>query len=184
MKTAGKRYDAILLLGLELGEDDQPDEELRIRVRTAAKAYREHPGVKIVACGGVTAGHKISEAEVMQKLLLDEGVPAQDIVLENESKTTIENFINAARIVGGGKGGRFLIVTSDYHVRRSVLTARRAGLRADGYPAPLVHDEAWKHSKDKEFGYTVDLLMGWQDAGKSRPQWAYRLFDLVFGKKG
>jgi uncharacterized SAM-binding protein YcdF (DUF218 family) len=92
--------------------------------------------------------------------------------------------MNAAKIVGEGRRGRFLIVTSDYHVRRSVMTARRAGLRADGYPAPIVHDEAWKLKKDKEFGYTVDLLMGWQDPGKSRPQWAYRLFDLVFGKKG
>lgn len=184
MKTAGKRYDAILLLGLELGEDDKPDEELCIRVRTAAKAYREHPGVRIVACGGVTEGHRVSEAEVMKKLLLGEGVPAQDIVLERASKTTIENFINAAKIVGGGKGSRYLIVTSDYHVRRSVMTARRVGLRADGYPAPLEHDESWKLKRGKEFGYTVDLLMGWQDEGRSRPQWTYRLFDLVFGKKG
>ena len=184
MKTAGKRYDAILLLGLALGKDDQPEEELCVRVRTAAKAYREHPGIRIVACGGITTGHKVSEAEVMQGLLLKEGVPAQDIVMENESKTTIENFVNAAKIVGGGKGSRYLIVTSDYHVRRSVLTARRAGLKADGYPAPLEHDEAWELKKGKEFGYTVDLLMGWQDEGRTRPQWAYRLFDLVFGKKG
>lgn len=183
MKNTEKRYDAILLLGLVLGENDQPAEELCVRVRTAAKAYREY-GVKIIACGGITPGHKISEAEVMAGLLQAEGVPAEDIVLENESKTTIENFMNAAKIVGEGRRGRFLIVTSDYHVRRSVMTARRAGLRADGYPAPIVHDEAWKLKKDKEFGYTVDLLMGWQDPGKSRPQWAYRLFDLVFGKKG
>lgn len=184
MKNAGRRYDAILLLGLALGENDQPRAELCDRVRAAAKAYREYPGIRIVACGGITAGHKITEAEVMQRLLIAEGVPAQDIVLESESRTTIENFINAAKIVGGGKSSRFLIVTSDYHVRRSVLTARRAGLKADGYPAVLVHDEAWEVSKSKEFGYTVDLLMGWQDAGKSRPKWAYRLFDLVFGKKG
>ena len=183
MKNTGKRYDAILLLGLALGENDQPEEELCIRVRTAAKAYREY-GVKLVACGGITAGHAISEAEVMASLLQAEGVPAEDIVLENESKTTIENFINAAKIVGENRKGRFLIVTSDYHVRRSVLTARRAGLRADGYPAPIEHDETWQLRKSKEFGYTVDLLMGWQDAGRSRPQWAYRLFDLVFSKKG
>lgn len=184
MKNAGRRYDAILLLGLELGENDQPEEELCHRVRAAAKAYSEHEGVKIIACGGTTDGHAVSEAEVMAKLLEAEGVPAQDIVLENESKTTIENFVNAARIIGGRRKRRFLIVTSDYHVRRAVMTARRAGLRADGYPVQLVHDEAWETKKGKEFCYTVDLLMGWQDEGRSRPQWTYRLFDLVFGKKG
>lgn len=184
MKNAGRRYDAILLLGLALGENDQPEEELCIRVRAAAEAYRKHDGIKIIACGGITAGHKITEAEVMEKLLLAEGVPQKDIILENKSRTTIENFLNAAKIIGEGKRGRFLIVTSDYHVRRSVLTARRAGLRADGYPAALVHDEEWEIKKGKEFGYTVDLLMGWQDPGKSRPKWAYRLFDIVFGRKG
>lgn len=183
MKNTDTRFDAILLLGLALGENDEPLPELCARVRAAAEAYRAHPGIRIIACGGITAGHAVSEADVMQKLLREENVPQEDIILENASRTTIENFINAAKILGGGKK-RVLIVTSDYHIRRSVLTARRAGLRASGWPAVLEHDEAWQLKKDKEFGYTVDLLMGWQDAGKSRPQWAYRLFDVVFGRKG
>ena len=118
----------------------------------------------------------------MAALLLEEGVSQEDILLENESQTTIENFRNAARILGKEKA-RVLVVTSDYHIRRSVMTARRAGLRAKGRAAALEHDEAWKKKKAKELGYTVDLLMGWQDEGKTRPQWTYRLFDLIFGKK-
>ena len=35
--------------------------------------------------------------------------------------------------------------------------------------------------RSKEFGYTVDLLMGWQDEGRSRPAWTRTLFDRVFG---
>ena len=38
MKNIDRRYDAILLLGLTLGENDQPEEELCIRVHAAAKA--------------------------------------------------------------------------------------------------------------------------------------------------
>lgn len=178
------RYDAILLLGVALGENDQPTQELRARVREAAKAYRAFAPdrVRIIPCGGVTPGHTRSEADVMAALLLEEGVSQEDILLENESQTTIENFRNAARILGKEKA-RVLVVTSDYHIRRSVMTARRAGLRAKGRAAALEHDEAWKKKKAKELGYTVDLLMGWQDEGKTRPQWTYRLFDLIFGKK-
>ena len=183
MKQMHGAYDAILLLGLALGENDQPAPELCARVRAAAEAYRQNPGAKLIACGGVTPGHRVSEAQVMAGLLRAEGVPDEAIVLESESQTTIENFVNAARILGGAKGRRVLVVTSDYHVRRSVLTARRAGLRAKGWPAALEHDEVWQIKKNKEFGYTVDMLMGWQDAGRSRPQWTYRLFDLVFGRK-
>ena len=178
------RYDAILLLGVALGENDQPTDELRARVAEAANVYRSFlpQAIKIIPCGGITPGHARSEADVMTELLLENGVPQQAIVRENESQTTIENFRNAARILGGGKK-RVLVVTSDYHVRRSVMTAWRAGLRAKGHAALLLHDEAWKQKKAKELGYTLDMLMGWQDEGKTRPQWTYRLFDWVFGKK-
>jgi len=178
-----KKYDAILLLGYGLDENDQATQELRLRVKAAAKAYREGYSDIIVACGGTTEGHHISEAEVMEKLLIEEGISSETIRLENQSQVTIENMRFAANVLGGAKGKRVLVVTSDYHVRRSVLTAMRAGFRAKGYAAPLEHDEEWKQKKNQELAYTVDMLMGWQDEGKSRPQWTYTLFDFVFGKK-
>ena len=178
-----KKYDAILLLGYGLDENDQATQELRLRVKAAARAYRDGYSQIIVACGGTTEGHHISEAEVMEKLLLEEGVPKTAILLENKSQITIENMRFAAQVLGGAKGRRVLVVTSDYHVRRSVLTAMSAGFRAKGYAAALEHDESWQEKKSKELAYTVDMLLGWQDEGKSRPQWTYKLFDFVFGKK-
>lgn len=178
-----KQYDAILLLGYELDACDQATQELCLRVQAAARAYREELAKVIVACGGMTPGHGISEAEVMARLLRAEGVPDEAVILEDKSQVTIENLRFAAQKLGGAKGKRVLVVTSDYHVRRSVLTAMRAGFRARGYAAALEHDEAWKEKKGKELAYTVDLIMGWQDEGKSRPQWTYKLFDWVFGKK-
>lgn len=178
-----KRYDAMLLLGLELGEGDQPEEELIRRAETAAKAYHEGMAPVIVACGGRTPGHRISEAEVMKTLLEKQGVPAQAILLENKSQDTMQNFRYAAKLLGGARGKRVLVVTSDYHVFRSVLTARRVGFCARGYAAELVRGEVWKKKRREEYAYTFDLIMGWQDEGKSRPQWTYKLFDAVFGKK-
>lgn len=179
-----KKYDAILLLGYGLDENDQATLELRLRVKAAAKAYREGYSDIIVACGGTTQGHHISEAEVMERLLLEEGISREAILLENKSQVTIENMRFAANVLGGAKGKRVLVVTSDYHVRRSVLTAMRAGFRAKGYAAQLEHDGEWQRKKNQELAYTVDMLLGWQDEGKQRPQWTYKLFDLVFGKKG
>lgn len=178
-----KRYDAILLLGYGLDEQDQATQELRLRVKAAAKAYRDGYSDVIIACGGTTPGHHISEAEVMRALLEEEGVPQGAVLLENQSQVTIENMRFAARMMGGAKGKYVLVVTSDYHVRRSVLTAMRAGFKAKGYAATLPHDEAWKEKKSKELAYTFDMLMGWQDEGKSRPQWTYKVFEAVFGKR-
>lgn len=176
-------FDAILLLGVALGPEDSATDELRARVCAAARAYRERGPLRVVACGGITEGHRVPEADVMAGLLEGEGVAARDILREDASRTTMENFTCAARLLGGARGKRVLVVTSDYHMRRALMTARRAGFRAKGLPAGLAHDEAWRRLRAKELGYTVDLLMGWQDAGRARPQWAYRLFDAVFGGK-
>ena len=178
-----KKFDAILLLGVGLDKNDRPTEEMHARVRTAAKAYREGYADRIVACGGVTEGHAVSEADVMEELLALEGIQGAAVLKEDRSQITIENMKFAANVLGGAKGKRVLVVTSDYHVRRSVLTAMRAGFRARGYAAALPHDSAWQEKKNKEWAYTADMLLGWQDGGKTRPQWTYTLFDFVFGKK-
>ena len=178
-----RKYDAILLLGVGLGEDDRPTEEMRARVRAAADAYRAGCAPVIVACGGVTPGHHVSEADVMAGLLDEEGVPGGAVLREDRSQITIENMKFAAGVLGGAKGRRVLVVTSDYHVRRSVLTAMRAGFKARGCAAVLPHDSAWQEKKRKELAYTADMLLGWQDGGKTRPKWTYALFDFVFGKK-
>ena len=83
----------------------------------------------------------------------------------------------------GARGKRVMVVTSDYHLRRSVMTARRVGFRAKGVAAAIEHDVIWKAKRNKEFAYTFDLIMGWQDEGRSRPAWTYRLFDTVFVRK-
>jgi len=176
-------YDAILLLGVELEKGDQPTDELRLRCAAAAQAYGRGFSETVVVCGGTLPGHAVSEADVMVRLLEERGVPGGAIVRENQSQDTMENMRFAARLIGGTKGKRVLVVTSDYHLRRSVMTARRVGFRAKGCAAVLAHDEGWKIKRNKELAYTLDLIMGWQDEGKSRPDWTYRLFDMVFVRK-
>ncbi len=72
------------------------------------------------------------------------------------------------------------MVTSDYHLRRAVMTARRVGFDADGLAAKLPEKNAKRNRE--EVCFTFDLLMGWQDEGKRRPAWTYRLFERVFGE--
>ena len=176
------RPDALLLLGVALGENDEATPELRARVLTAAALYHGAGPMRIVVCGGLTREHRVAEADVMAALLMQAGVPERDILREDRSRTTMENFLNAAALPGVAKDARVLVVTSDYQLRRSVMTARRAGfLHVRGAPAALAHDKAWKRLRAQEWGFTVDLIMGWQDPGSSRPPWAERLFDRVFG---
>ena len=182
-----RAFDAIVLLGVGLDAKDQPTQELHARVQAAAQAYARGAAGVIVASGGRLPGHQVAEATVMARLLCEAGVPKGAVMLEDQSQNTMENMRYSAQKLGGAKGRRVLVVTSDYHLRRAALTARRVGFRAKGCAAALEHDALWRAKRNQELAYTVDLLMGWQDDGKSRPRWTYAVFDAVFGlqvKKG
>lgn len=172
-------YDAALVLGVELDADDAPTEELARRVMAAARAYRGSACASLVLCGGCLPGHRRSEAEVMARMLAALGVPKRVLIWEDQSRDTMENCRNAAALLGGT--GRVLVVTSDYHLRRAVMTARRAGLRADGLAAKTTGGRVGKRLM--EACYIADLLLGWQDEGRARPAWTYRLFARVFGEQ-
>lgn len=172
-------YDAALVLGVELDADDAPTEELARRVMAAARAYRGGACARLVLCGGRLPGHRRSEAEVMARMLAALGVPKRSLILEDQSRDTMENCRNAAALLGGTE--RVLVVTSDYHLRRAVMTARRAGLRADGLAAKTTGGRVGKRLM--EACYIADLLLGWQDEGRARPAWTYRLFARVFGEQ-
>lgn len=176
-----RRYDAILLLGVQLDERDRPTPELRLRAQAAAGALARSPETPVVVCGGVLPGHEKAEAEVLAELLMEGGVAPARILLEHRSRNTMENMRFAARLLGGAKGKRVLVVTSDYHVLRACMTARRVGFRASGCAARLPRDGAWRTLWLKEWAYRFDLIMGWQDEGRARPAWADRLFARVFG---
>lgn len=176
-------FDAIVLLGVELDVDDRPTDELRERVRTAVQAYRQGLSARIVASGGQLPGHARTEAETMADLLQEAGVPRQAVLTETRSQDTMENFRCTAALLGGARGRRVLVVTSDYHLCRAVMTARRVGLRAKGRAAVLPHDGAWRTKRCRELLYTLDLIAGWQDEGRCRPRWTYALLDRLFPPK-
>ena len=182
------RFDAVLVLGVALDEQDGPTQEMRARAQAAARAVKRLEAERgecpvVIACGGVTLGHARAEADVLAQLLKKEGVPQERIVCEDRSQDTMENLRFAARLLGGAGGKRVLVVTSDYHLRRAVWTAWRAGFAARGEAAALERDGAWRALRRKEWAYTLDLILGWQDEGRTRPKWARRLFDAVFSKK-
>ena len=105
------RYDAVLVLGLELNSDDSATPELEARLQTAAEVWRRMGADcgKIVLCGGVQPGHHTVEADVMAKWLRQAGVPVERIILERQSQDTMGNCRCAARLLGGAEGKRVLV---------------------------------------------------------------------------
>ena len=120
----------------------------------------------------------------MRGMMLARGADPARLLCERQSQNTMENLRFAKALLGGSKRPHVLVVTSDYHRLRAVLTAGRNGMRARGFAVRLPRDAAWRTLRLKEWAYTLDLLMGWQDEGHSRPAFTQRAFDIVFSGRG
>ena len=99
---------------------------------TAAKAYLDaHPDCKVVVSGGQGAGEDISEAEAMRRWLTAQGVPDSRIMMEDRSTNTAENLANSFALIPDLYSARIAVCSSDYHLYRARLLARRLGVEAE-----------------------------------------------------
>lgn len=64
---------------------------LHRRLTAALHAWEKNPDMLIVVSGGQGPQERIPEAEAMKKWLLQRGVPAEKIIVENKSTSTEEN---------------------------------------------------------------------------------------------
>ena len=73
----------------------------------------------------------VTEAEVMRGLLMQMGLHAEKIVMETQSKTTIQNAVNVLTLINSGEGNpgvnktSLTVVTSAYHLPFTVWCFRQ-----------------------------------------------------------
>src|SRR6266852_772771 len=106
------------------------------RITVIAELARKYPSARILYSGGnaslVPRGG--SEAHIAGALFETFGVPARRLILEDQSRTTAENAAFSRRLVMPKPGERWLLVTSAYHMPRSIGAFRRAGFAVEAYP--------------------------------------------------
>jgi len=123
LEDTGENADCILVLG--------SIKAAQYRVPVAVDAYKAGRAGKIMLCGGALRDFptgKCSEAEHMYKAVLNAGVTPEHVILENSSRNTVENLLFALtelqRTFGLNQVRRVLLVTTAYHMRRSLAIAR------------------------------------------------------------
>jgi uncharacterized SAM-binding protein YcdF (DUF218 family) len=85
----------------------------------------------LILSGGKGDDERLPEAAAMAAYLTGRGVPAGQLMVEDQSRSTEENLLfSQAMLEQLRPGARAVIVTSDFHAFRAALIARRIGLRA------------------------------------------------------
>lgn len=126
--------DVIVLLGgglydgvPDLSGSGAPSEHMLARTVTAVRLQRRL-GVPILVSGGTVFANRAPEAPVVRRFLIDLGVPPDRILTEEKSRDTMENARFSRQILNANGFRKPLLVTSAFHMRRSVEAFRRAGL--------------------------------------------------------
>ncbi|MBQ3938114.1 MAG: YdcF family protein [Clostridia bacterium] len=136
-----KDKDFLIILGCGLRKDGTPTPLLRGRCDRALafdKKQREETGKELifVTSGGQGENEANSESLAMKNYLLEKGIPEERIIEEDRSTDTFENMkFSKAKIEAHDKNAKVAFSTTNYHVFRSGLFARRVKMRAVGIGA-------------------------------------------------
>lgn len=138
---AHARGDVIILLGGGINEavpdltgSGAPSEDMLARLVTAVRLQRQLD-IPVIISGGSAYAGRMAEAPVVRRFMMDLGVQDRQILLESRSRDTVENATCSREIVSQKGFKRPLLVTSAYHMRRSIEAFKLAGIAVTPVPA-------------------------------------------------
>ena len=106
------------------------------RIVAAAALARRYPNARLVFTGGSSnlISNDAREADYAAEIFQRLGVPRERLTMERRSRNTEENAEFTKAIAAPKPGERWLLVTSAYHMPRSVGLFRKAGFAVEPYP--------------------------------------------------
>lgn len=129
----------VVVLGHSVTEEGKLVPEQKLRLDKGIDIYERNSESKLLMTGGF-APHfnktKIPLSEHMKKYVVESGVPERDVLVEKEAFNTIQNMEFCKKVVDKEGVKEIVIVTSDYHLRRTEMIAQH--IFGDGYSIELV----------------------------------------------
>ena len=107
------------------------------RYTVMATLARRYPQARLFLSGGSghgAGGHDLTESAAGKRLLVEIGVPADRIEMEERSQTTCENAQESFAAIRPKPGETWLLITSAIHMPRAVACFRAAGFATLPYP--------------------------------------------------
>lgn len=141
---------AFVVLGYQLNPDGSMQDELKGRCDVAFESAKKYPNAYIVLSGGGTAKDNpaATEADAMKEYLETKGLDPNRIIVENKSKTTVQNSEFTFNILYTMNSIKSIsMITSQYHLKRgtllyyakSLMMARKLGKE----PIKLMGNAGW-----------------------------------------
>lgn len=174
-KQLEKPYQAAIVLSGVTASDKGPYDRVHLykgadRVMHAVQLYKLGKVENLVLSGGSGSleADSVSEAERMKRVMVLSGVPDSAIILEEKSRNTHENALFSKQLVDSAfTDGRFLLVTSAFHMRRAQACFAQEGLAAVPFTTDFYSSD--KPYKPEDFLIPqADAISSW---GKLLREW-------------
>ena len=149
-----KPSDAIVVFAGGVGESGRAGGGVQERISKAVQLYREGVAPRLIISSGFVFA--LREAELMRAIAVDNGVPAQAILLEDRAANTYENVVFTDRILDQHNWRRIALVSSPYHMRRALLTWRKVAPEVEVTATPPAGSQFYDHQR----GATAEQIRG------------------------
>ena len=137
------RCDYITVLGMRL-ERDTVQPQYLLRLRRAAQLYNNKIASKILIIGGITGANMLTEAQGGRDYLIQQGIAAEAIVLEDRSRHTLENLHNARSLYLGRQDKSIALISNRFLLARTQRMAQGLGIRHQLCAAEASPQGIWK----------------------------------------
>jgi uncharacterized SAM-binding protein YcdF (DUF218 family) len=142
--------------------------ETLCRMAEGIRLYRQFPASKVILSGGTLRQGDQAVASIMADVLRVLGIPAHDILIEDQSQNTYENLVNVKPMIGTQP---FVLVTPAVDLPRAMAVAHKLGMHPVAAPAciwTLQHHGAGMSVQSVLAGFTTPSL-----ERLARLQWAF-----------
>jgi uncharacterized SAM-binding protein YcdF (DUF218 family) len=153
--TGNTKYTCVIVLGGFTSVDDNGKgyfNSASTRFIETLKLQATGKVSKVLITGGsglLLKGHDFKEADFTADQMRLLKIPDSIMLIENQSRNTMENALFSKKILADQKiPGPYLLVTSAFHMRRSLYTFKKVGLDVVPYSADYVVDNGGFHVDD------------------------------------
>jgi len=148
------------------------------RINALIELHRRFPQARLVFTGGNASlnEHGVSEAEILKRYIGELGIDPESVEFEARARNTAENAAYTFLMVNPEPGSRWILVTSAYHMPRSVGAFCRAGWK----PIPFPVDHYTEPTNQAHFEF--DLLEHAMGLKMAMHEWVGLLAYYVTGR--
>ena len=144
--------DVIILLGHGVFDEapdltglGAPSGTYLTRIVTAVRLQKKL-NIPIIVSGAEVSEDKVVKDHIAKRFLIDLGIPADKIIVEDESRDTFENVKFAQKICTRLGFTSPILVTSAYHMKRAIISFDKVGLKVLPFPAGFKSWEGKQYS--------------------------------------